>query len=94
MHPLLSTLVNFRLEILIYNPPPSCQRFTFASHSFYNQDCRPNKVKMSEREISEKGDLEVANARSDTSISNKEVSDSENEVVDWTPEEEKRLVRK
>lgn len=54
-----------------------------------------NKVKMSEKEISEKGDLEVANARSDTSISNKEpVSDAENEVVDWTPEEEKRLVRK
>lgn len=50
---------------------------------------------MSEKEISEKGDLEVANARSDTSISNKEpVSDSENEVVDWTPEEERRLVRK
>lgn len=49
---------------------------------------------MSEKEISDTGDLEVANARSDTSISNKEVSDSENEVVDWTPEEEKRLVRK
>ncbi|KAJ4391241.1 hypothetical protein N0V93_004858 [Gnomoniopsis smithogilvyi] len=49
---------------------------------------------MSEKEISEKGDLEVANARSDTSISNKAASESEHEVVNWTPEEEKKLVRK
>lgn len=49
---------------------------------------------MSDKGTSEKGDLEVTNARSDTSISNKEVGESENEVVNWTPEEERRLVRK
>lgn len=38
--------------------------------------------------------MEVANARSDTSISNKEVTDTENDLVNWTPEEERKLVRK
>lgn len=44
--------------------------------------------------MSEK-ELDVAAAESQTSVSNKEVvSDAEAEGPSWTPEEEKRLVRK
>lgn len=47
------------------------------------------KVKMSEK------DLDVAAAESQISVSNKEVvSDAEADSPSWTPEEEKRLVRK
>lgn len=66
----------------------------FLWHTFLSPSRIVAKAKMSEKEISEKGDPEIANARSDTSISNKDVSDSEHEVVDWTPEEERSLVRK
>lgn len=43
---------------------------------------------------SKEKDLEAAAASSQTSTSNKEVSDSEADGIDWTPEEERKLVRK
>lgn len=54
------------------------------------------EAKMSEKGVSEPGDPEVANIRSDTSesLNAKDVGDGEREVADWTAEEERALVRK
>jgi len=50
----------------------------------------------SEKEVLDGADPEVANVRSDTSesLNNKEIGDVQREVADWTPAEEKALVRK